>query len=390
MKKIKYILFISIIMVYFCECMEIIIPLLAALFKLIKHGVAVASFFVCGLSMSWNFLRARREKILFLSEIKKFGIVFAYFALVSVYQIYHQGRYTFKTLEELLQLAIPFLFAFFVINELKFEEIMRIMKICLAVSFGAYLYTQIPNLWELFENIALISYSGSYSPFESSDFAEMSAGLVVFFVYYRKKCPGWAVLSILFVFMTFKRVFLLQCLLILVVAVTGLSRVRLSIWVTRVSVLIAVAATAIFNFLLQEKNAALFMRLFGMSSGDFTMGRSYRLWYKLNHFKSFGFGSTSALLGQNLELDLIKILIEIGIVGLFLFVWCYFSLGRRNLYTYTVVGTMLLNLLFASGLTATVGWIARVIALGVILYEDGAREERRQVRRFRFRLVLKR
>ena len=45
-------------------------------------------------------------------------------------------------------------------------------------------------------------------------------------------------------------------------------------------------STLIFYFILQEKNAIMFEKYFGVNIGEFTMGRVYRIWYPLKGFIS--------------------------------------------------------------------------------------------------------
>lgn len=389
MKKIKYILFLSIIVVICSDCMEEVFPTMSKILKLIKYGTAGVTFVICGSDLLHDFLKHAGKSYLFYEETKKFCVVFVYFVIISISEICMQKQFTYKTVEELVQLMLPFAYTFFVVNSLRFEDIFSFMKLALTVSFGSYIIVNMSAFTNFFINLSSISLSNSYSPFESSSFAEISAGLMVFFLYYRKKCPGWAALSVIFVFFTFKRVLMLQCLLLIIVCIFNWQNVRIPAWWIKLSTVIGVVGTLLFNYLIQVENSDLFYNLFGTSSGDFTMGRNYRIWYHLASFESYGFGSTSAALGHNLELDLVKILMEIGLIGLILFIWCYFSLGRKNLYTYVVIGSMLLNLLFASGLTSSVGWIFRMIALGVILYDQSDRVGVEDVRKPKIRFVIR-
>lgn len=368
MKHLKYILFLSIIVVFACDCMEEVVVFMSRYLKLLKYGTSLVAFSICGIVFFVEFVRKTKTGYLFFDEFRRQCIVIAYFGVVSLYEISRQKRYTYKTMEEILQLLLPFLYTFFVINILKFKDILTFMKLSLVISFGSYFITNIELFLDFWKNLLMISVANSFSPFEANSFSEIASGLSAFFVYYRKKCPIWSIVSIAFVLLTFKRVFMLQVFLLIIVCLLHLQDKYIPIWFIRLSIVIGVTGTLVFNFLLQRQNAMIFENIFGKSVGDFTMGRVYRIWYRLSTFESFGFGSTSEVLGYNLELDLIKILMEVGLIGLILFIWCYFSLGKANLYTYMLMGASLLNLLFASGLTSSVGWIMRIIALGTITY----------------------
>ncbi len=365
MKKIaRYCIYYAIILVYLSDCLEMLIPMLSSIFKLLKYGSAGIALSVC--CVQFIFFSKNRE-IKFLREIKRTVLMVGWFAAVSVLCAYRVGMYTNKTFEELFQLVLPFTFAFFAVNLLSFDEILSAMKLCLVISFLSYLISLKDSINSINEilNISLIS---SHSPFESSDYAEMASGLSAFFIYYHKRCPFYAALSVLFVFMTFKRVLMLQAMLLVLIVFLKLSDKEVPKLLINASILIATAGTLTLKYLLKHENAGLFQSIFKMTPGEFTVTRVYRLWYPLARFKSYGFGSTTDVLGQALELDLIKVAMEIGVIGLLLLLWNYFSLSNKKLYCYVIIGTMMLNLLLASGLTSTLGWTSRIIALAAIVY----------------------
>ena len=110
-------------------------------------------------------------------------------------------------------------------------------------------------------------------------------------------------------------------------------------------------------FLLNPINYNLGLEKFHFDVVNFSMNRAFRVWYLIQHnYLSGGLTSTTKFLqnnlffnGTTLELDLIKILMEIGIVGVIIFIICYYRIVGRSLYAYLLISIMLLQFLMASG-----------------------------------------
>lgn len=337
-----------------------------SVFKLVKYLITLIVFVICANDIKNDL---KEKKLLdYTFELKRIAIVLLVFFSVSIFKICRVKVFTYKTIEELMQLTIPFVYTFFIINFMSLKDIMKLMKYVLALSLTAYVLSIGLDKFTI-SNFLSISFLNSYSPFESADFAEISSSLSAFFIYYRKKSPKAAIISFIFCFLVFKRMLLLQLFILVFISMLNLSDKKVSnvlIWITKFFFIIS---TFFFNFLLKEENSWIFNKYTNMDIGDFTMGRVYRLWYPLKNYVSYGFGSTSNVLGYNLELDLIKILLEIGVIGLIIFICCYLDLSRNNLYSFVIIGCIFGNLLFASCLTSTVGWIFRLICIAAIFYK---------------------
>lgn len=363
----KILISMSIILIIIIESIDAS-GIIGLLLKLVKYGFSLFVLLVAVIQ-SYNFI-IFNKKLKYLMEIKKMLIVLCIFAGISCIKIFQIRVFTYKTIEELMQIALPFCYAFFIVNFLKLNEIINLMKILLAISIIAYIYHTGINEFFNLSNYLNISMMESYSPFENSVFAEIASGLSTFFIYYRKKEPFSAVVSCLFVFFVFKRILFMSMLFLLFVDLLKLSDKELPKLCIYISKSMALATTLVFYYLFQKENADVFRNIFGFDSGEFTLGRVYRIWFPLDNFVSYGFGSTSRELGYNLELDLIKILMELGIIALIVFIWCYFDLCGNNLYCYVIIGTIMVNLLFASCLTSTSGWIIRLVCMAVIIYYE--------------------
>lgn len=381
--QIKGLLFFSIISLIILETFNNI-GLGNSFFKLLKYIITFAVFSICTIKVMNN-LKVNR-KLDYIYELKRISIVLIVFLIISIFKVYKTKCFTSKTFEELMQIAIPVLYTFFIINFMKLKDIIKVMKYALVISLIAYIFTIGIGKFTI-SNFLAISFSDSYSPFESAPFAEIASSLSAFFIYYRKKYKKSALVAFIFCFLVFKRMLLLQAIILLIVSFLEISDKNVNKVIVFCSKIFFLASTFIFFFFLQEKNSLLFENIFGKNIGDFTMGRVYRLWYPLRNFTSYGFGSTTDVLGYNLELDLVKILIELGIIALVIFVYCYFDLCRNNFYSFIIIVCMFANLLFASCLTSTVGWIFRMICIATIYYKRKEWNELLKTKAYKF--VLK-
>ena len=86
----------------------------------------------------------------------------------------------------------------------------------------------------------------------------------------------------------------------------------------------------LYMFLLNPLNYNWEIDRFHFDIVNFSMSRAYRVWYLIqNNYLSSGLTSTTKFLqdnfffnGTTLELDLIKILMELGILGIIILVIC--------------------------------------------------------------------
>src|SRR5699024_33678 len=74
--------------------------------------------------------------------------------------------------------------------------------------------------------------------------------------------------------------------------------------------------------------------------------------------------------GTTLELDLIKILMELGIIGIIIFVICYYRLVRKSFYAYLLISIMFLQFLMASGVNGYLEMSVILITVALSNYEN--------------------
>ncbi|MBO2705938.1 hypothetical protein GTO98_00375 [Lactiplantibacillus plantarum] len=108
----------------------------------------------------------------------------------------------------------------------------------------------------------------------------------------------------------------------------------------------------------------------GINMPNFWMGRDVMV----NHivqssFQSFGLGSTFPFQGSLLEVEGVKIYLEIGMVGLVLVVFSYWRIVRKNYFCMLIMTYNFININTSTSIsTGTFSWIFYLILIGVCLY----------------------
>ena len=137
-----------------------------------------------------------------------------------------------------------------------------------------------------------------------------------------------------------------------------------------------IGAVKIYMFMLQPQNYNWDLEKLHFDVASISMFRAYRVWFLIQHnITSYGLGSTTKelqigwLRGATLELDFIKILMELGLIGIIIFIFSYYRLTRNNFYSYVVMSFTFLQLLMANGLTGYLEWAIILTTIALINYD---------------------
>ena len=272
---------------------------------------------------------------------------------------------------------IPFIYTFLFLNFLSVHDIELFMKFGLIIALVAFFLSTNFSAITL-NNILSISFLNSYSPFENSEVSFLSFALATFFIYYKNKFPICTILAMLLVVLTFKRVYVLGILLLFIASMNFFKRIKIKRWVLYISSITWILLVKFYMFLLNPINYNLGLEKFHFDVVNFSMNRAFRVWYLIQHnYLSGGLTSTTKFLqnnlffnGTTLELDLIKILMEIGIVGVIIFIICYYRIVGRSLYAYLLISIMLLQFLMASGVNGYLEMSIVLITVALSNYEN--------------------
>lgn len=303
----------------------------------------------------------------FLKETNWLIALFTLYSFISCTEILASDKFSSLTALNLCYLYGAVVYAYLMINTLNFETFMKCMKVLLVLSFIGYVIEIGPNSFTL-ANVLKIDYQVSYSPFESSYSSSISIIMCAFFCCYREK-KLWTLLAFVFSLLTFKRMFIVFAFIFLIIPmfvnqnkkVRGLILVGLGIFF--------VAATVAIYYLYQPAFSNLVEDITGSPIEIFSQGRNTLFDSLLsNNYVPFGYASTEAFLGRSLEMELLQIYLEMGIVGLVAFVTVFLSLTGRNAYCVLFMVSILMNSLFSHSLSGMFNWTLRYMIFACILY----------------------
>lgn len=317
----------------------------------------------------------KKYKFKYIHELNTGIFIFVVFLIISLIKSHQVGVFTVGTIGELVRIFIPFFYTFIAINFLSKSDIRFFVKLALLVAWISFLLEL--NFSSIsFNDIKAISFVNSYSPFENSAVSLLSYALSIYFIYYWKKMPVWTFFSVLLVFLTFKRVYILTEICLLIIVLLKKQNIKINNFIMYVSSFFWIGAVKIYMFMLQPQNYNWDLEKLHFDVASFSMFRAYRVWFLIQHnFTSYGLGSTTKelqigwLRGATLELDFIKILMELGLIGIIIFIFSYYRLTRNNFYSYVVMSFTFLQLLMANGLTGYLEWAIILTTIALINYD---------------------
>lgn len=317
----------------------------------------------------------RERKTLYGREIQYVYLVVIIFYILSLIQARNmEHTLDRRTYIQLALLLIPAMYSFCMVNLLSFQTIVKLFEITLYMTIVFYFYEKISQMGiDLFldsDNWLKISFSNSYSPFENNSYAEIFFVLFLFFNYYRKVQWNYNekillkfcyILSIVFVFLSFKRLAIVFLIFILIFNRIVDLRGELPLRLPLITAFLFTVATIMYTKFMQGT------LLSGFNVSKFSTGRDYilSLW-KAKNYVSYGYGSSMNLIGRYLEMDLVQIYLEIGWIAVFIFSYCYFTIARKSIYAYVIMAYEFLNLLTASSIPYPPSWILVFITLASI------------------------
>lgn len=305
-------------------------------------------------------------------EVRHLLIVPTLFLLISLFKIMTVRHFSMRLVNELMFMYLPILYAYGLINTLNFKQIEKAMFGTLIISFLGYLFNL--NLQGgLLAAISSISFSNSQSMFESSQFAGTSIAVALFYLYYRKNKLA-TILSVVFVFLTFKRLAILTVIILIILPkIMDLTKPA-SKGTFRIFVIVTFIMSILYFNLMIPENRELANTIFKNGIDNFTMGRYWRfsLLYNNPRFVNYGLGSTYDFLEKlysfALEMDICRLFIEIGYVGTFVFIYNYFYSAKKNMYCMLLMSYLFFNMITSHCLAAMFTWIIVFITIGTIEY----------------------
>lgn len=324
---------------------------------------------------------------IFKKELIILLIICAIFLLYSGYLAHKLNVPIAKrTYVEILYLVIPALYAFCIVNTYDFNQIEKLMKI----TFWAYLilYMYSINIFAVSINDILnISFINSTSYFESSIFAFPMLVLFFFFSYYRKKENNkyYWIGSFILTLLTFKRMIMVWAIVLFILDNIIELRVIVKKRWKYILAAIFIFATVIYYQALRDIGLGkVIVDTLGVDLESGTMGRKWFLSLLLNRqYSTFGYGSSSIVLGdifsigdiKYLEMDLVKIYLELGIICLSIFTIYLWKITKDNLFSIVMMLSIFMNLLVSHSLTNPFEWTIVYLTIIYISQDSSNRND---------------
>lgn len=341
--------------------------------KYIAYGeepflLKILKYLLVGSAILLGFLQIRNShQYVFLKELRNVLISIGAFFLVSLVLILFRGGDLGFCLELLMRYAMSVAYSFVLLNIFDFEDIYNLMVYFLFVSIFGWIL-QIGDIILDAAQYLQISFQNSYSPFESHYFAPSAMNCCAFFVYYRKN--RWTqIVSFLFALMTFKRVQLVFAIALLILPILLNPNHQLKKGTVIFFALGIIVLTLGYYVALQPEYEWIIEGLTGQTAEKFTSGRSTLLRTVLNSdYKMGGLGTTEAILGRGIEMDLISIMLEMSLPVMALFVFCYVSVAGQKVYAMLVMAYLMVLMMTGSGLYNVFLWTTAFLFFGSVNY----------------------
>ena len=310
-------------------------------------------------------LLQNNQNIIFLDEIKNILKLSAVFLILSIYYMQKNEGFNIITLEGIFRILFPLLIAFSTLNVMSLDDIYKFMTIIFVVSFAAYLYIIGDNL--TYENILSISLVKSYSPFESTFFSPIAMSFCLFFCYYRKN-KLFTILSVMFTFMTFKRIMVFYSLFLLLFGWIFQVEYQIPKWIIFVYKILFFLISIFYINLMLGNIEDIIYKYFGISINSFSMGRAWLMQNIYYNFSSYGF-MTSTINFRTMEMDIPQFYVEMGLISVIATVNYITNIAKRNGYNFLIVIFCMLELLTSHWIDIVYFWIVMYITIGCVAYK---------------------
>ena len=310
--------------------------------------------------------------------------IFRFFFIIFIITILCQIKNGFNSfiINEFLYIIVPLVFAIIMImcSGNKSEKIINILFYWYIMLF---FITNISNL--TLANIKTISFSKSYSPFESG----LSNAFYIFEFYYlvrneKKK----SFLSLFFTVLSLKRISMLFGILTFIIMPIlkkmALKNIKINNTIFFLTVFVFVIITLLMNFAYQPEFANFIRTNYGIEINELTLDRYQRTSFIIENKDKInqGLGSTTYFLenyyrvpakARNLHNDLLRILYECGIIGLISMLYFYFKAVKNNIFSFSLMISLFANSLFNHnflGAGVAESWIVIYFVIYWINYEN--------------------
>lgn len=293
------------------------------------------------------YLAVRGKRLQNIKIAKLVGIAWGTFFVISCLKMLYTGFFSTDVFELLIYMAISAVMAVLITNIGTQEDIYSFFSWVLCVCFAMYCVFEVGLDYFGKEYFNTISFSTSFSPFESHYSSGTAMVLCAYFCYFRKR-KIFTLLALMFSLLTFKRLAVVFSIILFVLPIVTNPQRKLNKYIPIIlSVAFCVVTVVYYWYLIPENQDILIDLLKIESVAELTSSRSifFSAVYSNPFFINFGWGSCETYLGRMIEMDLIQMLIEVSFVGLAVFVFSYWSLAGTTIFGLIYMGYNFLNML---------------------------------------------
>lgn len=314
---------------------------------------------------------------------KEFKSLLCFIVPIVVYSLILQclnSSFLSQTLKDFLYIFCPILYVYLLTNAEKDKDYSFYFKSELIVASIVFIIRAIPLL--SLNNILSISFTSSYSPFEGIGNAD--AFLILFLYFFIKGNKKASIISFIFLFLSFKRIHLIFAIIFIIIGylIKKKNIKTISNFIYILTMIIFLLSPTIIGLIVNDSFAQWFYTKTSMNLNDFTMGRLYTINIISDyHYTNLGLGTISDLLqklrlsnpwlADDLHCDLMRIFLEGTVVSLFLLVYNYFKITKKNVYNYLLMLFIFITMFSSHILTSFFFWILALL----FIFENNNKED---------------
>lgn len=333
-------------------------PLTAAKYGVLFLAIAYGAVYLVQRGKAWQCLNI----------LKYVGLAALTAVFISFCKMIYVGVFSTAVLELAFHMLLPAIVTVLAMSICDSDDIYRCFSWILCVCFVIFCVFEIGLEAFTAEQFAQISFTDSFSPFESHFTSGTAMALCAYFSCYRKN-RLLTILSLVFSLLVFKRLMVLFSLALFFLPIIIPMGKKLPRKTGMLCAAVFCVLTVGYYWCLIPENQAVLENVLGIESvADFTSTRSlfFESVYSDVFFVDFGWGSCEAALDRLLEMDLIQIYIELSVVGLVAFALSYWAIAGDTLYGIAYMGFNFLNMLSSHSIENGFIWIIVLITFAQI------------------------
>lgn len=306
---------------------------------------------------------------------KNLIITILVFIAYSIARMIIALNFSFRVIQEFLFWVCPIIYAYLLVSIKDMDEMRKLLKNGFVLIFILYILSLGMNFNQIVYSLKHSDFLESSSQLESGVFSGLSLAFALFFIY-DDNSKIWKYLSMLFVFMTFKRLSIVTVVILYFISFFKKRNMfEISEKIILFSTCMCFCVAVIFFQILKPQNLRNFEVKYNVNMSKITMTRSDRmnaLYY--SDYISYGLGSSNEYMYNHfygaLEMDFIRFFIELGYIPVLSFIYTYLHLCKDNLYLFIFMFLKVFAMIFTSCLTSTFSWMIIFIVIFSIKREE--------------------